>query len=308
MSRIDILMATYNGERFLTEQIESILNQTFKDFNLIVRDDCSSDSTPQILLDYQQRDERVSVFFNERTYGVAKNFELLIRQSDADYCMFSDQDDVWFKDKIEITMQEMARTEAGAKVPCLVHSDAIVTDRDLNKMADLHIGKRGMRAGIREMLFTGVVQGATMMINRSLRNEAIPFPTGIHMHDLYLGLLSEVRGRRKFIETPLMLYRQHQGNVIGINTGDGNKKVLSFPNHISDVKEVYDRFSATMSQRMRWYFRRYFQIVDSNVPAYVRISSMWEAGFFSTKTRLVNSLRILWSKKFQVMKGSKKRN
>ena len=95
--KIDILMATYNGEKYLREQIDSILNQTFKDFNLIICDDCSKDSTWQILEEYQKKDSRIKIIKNEKNLGYNKNFEKLLSFVKSDYFMLSDQDDFWLE-------------------------------------------------------------------------------------------------------------------------------------------------------------------------------------------------------------------
>jgi len=97
---VSIALATYNGERFLKEQLDSILEQSYTDIEIIACDDCSTDSTPQILEDYQKKDSRLKVYFNEKNLGFKKNFEKCISLCDGDYIALSDQDDVWTKDHI----------------------------------------------------------------------------------------------------------------------------------------------------------------------------------------------------------------
>ena len=100
MDKIDILLATYNGEKFLREQLDSILNQTYKNFNLIISDDGSEDKTLQILKEYQEKDNRVIVYNHKKNLGVISNFEFLLEKVNSKYFMFSDQDDVWNNTKI----------------------------------------------------------------------------------------------------------------------------------------------------------------------------------------------------------------
>ena len=101
MSKVDILLATYNGAQFLTEQLDSILNQSFKDFRLIISDDNSTDNTKKILDDYKKKDERIIVYKQNKNLGIVKNFEFLLEKVEAELFMFSDQDDIWNEKKIE---------------------------------------------------------------------------------------------------------------------------------------------------------------------------------------------------------------
>ena len=95
MDKIDILMATYNGEKYLKEQIESILNQTYSNFRLIVSDDCSTDNTRMILEEYQEKDNRIEIYYQDKNLGYIKNFEFLLNKVENNFYMLSDQDDIW---------------------------------------------------------------------------------------------------------------------------------------------------------------------------------------------------------------------
>jgi len=104
---IDVLMATYNGEKYIKEQIESILNQTYKNIHLIISDDGSKDNTVQILKEYENKDKRVTVYVQKQNLGYIKNFEFLLTKIENDIYMLSDQDDVWKVDKIENTYNKL---------------------------------------------------------------------------------------------------------------------------------------------------------------------------------------------------------
>ena len=99
--KIDVLLATYNGEKYLKEQIDSILNQTYQNIHLIISDDCSKDETQKILKEYKEKDDRITVYIQEQNLGYIKNFEFLLEKVESDYYMLSDQDDVWLPEKIE---------------------------------------------------------------------------------------------------------------------------------------------------------------------------------------------------------------
>lgn len=123
---IDILMATYNGEKYLPEQIESILNQSYKNFNLIISDDCSQDGTRKILKEYEKKDDRVKVIFQEHNLGYIKNFEFLLKQVKNDFFMLSDQDDFWLPEKVEKSYQILCKENAD-----MAFGDLEVVNQDL---------------------------------------------------------------------------------------------------------------------------------------------------------------------------------
>ena len=127
METIDILLATYNGEKYLREQIDSILQQTYKNIRLIISDDCSSDNTMSILREYEKRDERVIVYSQQNNLGVIKNFEFLLSKVENELYMLSDQDDIWLSDKVEKTYDELKKNNAD-----LVYTDLEIVDADLN--------------------------------------------------------------------------------------------------------------------------------------------------------------------------------
>ena len=104
--QIDVLLATYNGEKYLKEQIDSILNQTYKNIRLIISDDCSKDKTREILKQYEEKESRIKVFYQEKNLGYIKNFEFLLKQVENEYYMLSDQDDVWLPEKIEKSLEK----------------------------------------------------------------------------------------------------------------------------------------------------------------------------------------------------------
>ena len=126
--KIDVLLATYNGEKYLREQLDSILNQTYTNFNLIISDDCSTDGTVKILEEYEKKDSRITgVFVHQKNQGVVKNIEYLLSLVQSDYYMLADQDDVWLPEKIEMSLKKIKETDSD-----LVFGDLEVVDEKLN--------------------------------------------------------------------------------------------------------------------------------------------------------------------------------
>lgn len=219
---ISILLATYHGERFLTEQLDSILAQSVTDWTLFVRDDCSTDGTSAILKEYAERyPDKIRVTVADRPSGGAKwNFFQLCRTVRDDYVMLCDQDDVWLPDKIECTLHAMKllESEAGADVPLLVHTDLTVVDAQLNVLSDSLCAFQSIspeRNTLRNVVVQNNVTGCTAMYNRALAEEIDEVPEVLVMHDWWIALLAAALGRTGFVARPTMLYRQHGGNSVG---------------------------------------------------------------------------------------------
>ncbi len=220
--KIAILLATYNGEHYISEQIESILNQTNKDWMLYIHDDGSRDNTMSIVKDYQKKyPEQIVVLEGESTGGAKTNFLYLFRQVEAPFYMCCDQDDVWLPDKIEITQKEMDNLVRGDEdKPCLVFTELQVVDSDLNVIADKMSDYQGLdcvNVKFNRALIQNVVTGCTMMVNRVLRDELekIEDYTNVLMHDWWATLIATRFGKVAFVERTTILYRQHGNNGVG---------------------------------------------------------------------------------------------
>ncbi|AND64626.1 hypothetical protein AX766_09445 [Flavobacterium covae] len=216
MSKIAVLLPTYNGAKFIKEQIDSILNQSHQNIELLIRDDSSTDNTIEILRSIASQDNRVKLFEDSSgNLGLVKSIEYLLSETNCEWIMFSDQDDVWFDTKIEEFYK--VAIVCDHKIPSIIHSDAIVTNEKLigNKR---FLGSRPLKNGVENSLFLFSVQGCSMMINNVLKESLFPFPKEAYLHDRYIHLVVELIGKRLYIDKPLMWYRQHGGNVVGTNS------------------------------------------------------------------------------------------
>ena len=228
-ARIDILLATWNGQRYLAEQIDSILTQTFTDWRLLIRDDGSTDGTPDIIKRYvSENPDRIAVIENsERGLGARGNFARLMEHSTADYVMFSDQDDVWLPHKAERLMKTMEALEGrhDRDTPILVHSDLKVVGPDLREVHPSFIAHQKLNPGfgrsLNRMLVQNVVTGCASMCNGRLLKMSLPVPEQAFMHDWWLALVAAALGRIEFIAEPMVLYRQHDSNTMGAKTSGG---------------------------------------------------------------------------------------
>ena len=222
---VDILMATYNGERFLEAQLASLESQTHEQWRLIVRDDGSTDATNEILGAFAARNPaRVVRIRDERgRLGAGGSFATLLGVSTAEYGCFCDQDDVWRPDKIEMLLQ-VALAHAGAGRPLLVHSDLEVVDKDMRTMAASfwrHQFIRPERCLWSQLLVQNVVTGCACLFNASLRRGALPVPSDAIMHDWWLALVAASSGGTICcVPDPLVRYRQHGANDTGAKKWD----------------------------------------------------------------------------------------
>ena len=219
MLNIDILLATFNSERFLREQIESIIDQTRSDWRLIVRDAGSTDNTIAIIGEFARKDKRIW-YIGSDCADVAANFSELMMRSTAKYVMFADHDDVWMEDKLARTFLKMEELEAknGKDAPLLVFTDALVTDSDLRIVDDSLFYRTKInpyRLNPEQLILQNVANGNTMLFNAALRDKAKQIPKEAFMHDHWISLVASVFGKIACVEVPTLLYRQHDNNVLG---------------------------------------------------------------------------------------------
>lgn len=225
--KVNILMATYNGEKFLAQQIKSIQKQTFKEWNLLIRDDGSSDKTCDIIRNFTAKDSRIR-FINENEHhnlGVIKSFFMLVNYEVADFYFFSDQDDVWLPEKLSVSLE--AAKHKASDVPLLVYTDLKVVNQELNILQDSMIRAQSHHANTTLLpeLTENTVTGGTMMINHALAEKWFT-PNDILMHDWFLALLAASLGEIIYLDLPTQLYRQHDNNVLGARTMDKRFKIL----------------------------------------------------------------------------------
>lgn len=197
MQRLSVALCTYNGARYLREQLDSIALQTRQPDEMVVCDDRSSDGSVEIVEAFAaDAPFPVRLCVNEEGLGATKNFERAMGLCEGDYIALSDQDDVWLPNKLEITFNAMCRAEdrSGADVPILVHTDLRVVDLERRLVAPSFYRHQGFkklhRNLLAELLVENYVTGCTMMMNRALRDGGLPIPSGAMMHDWWLALVA----------------------------------------------------------------------------------------------------------------------
>jgi glycosyltransferase involved in cell wall biosynthesis len=197
-------MATYNGENYILKQVESIIGQLSPLDELVVSDDCSTDNTLDIIRSL--KDDRIKIFSNTGKKGPIGNFENALKHAGGLYIFLADQDDVWLSEKIERHLSLHSTYD-------LVISDAEVIDEHGAIIYPSFFQERGSRPGLFHNLIRNAYLGCCMSFNRKILEYALPFPAGIHMHDWWIGLVAEIKGKVFFCNERLMKYVRHSNNV-----------------------------------------------------------------------------------------------
>ena len=224
MKKVEILLATFNGEPYLSEQLDSILSQDTQNWHLTASDDGSSDRTVEILDAYAQTyPEKITRVVSGRQFHNAKDhFFWLMEQCGGDYIQFCDQDDVWHPDKLRLLQEAMEEAEAvyGADMPLLVFSDQAVVDKNLKLIAPslMVFQQQDPRAlDYRNLLYQNVVSGCAMAVNRPLAKLAAGCTDTqqVIMHDWWLALTAARFGKMVYVDRATIDYRQHGNNSVG---------------------------------------------------------------------------------------------
>lgn len=205
---ISVCMATHNGERFIAEQLKSILMQLAVDDEVVISDDSSTDRTVDIIRSFA--DSRIRLYENNTYFSPIFNFENAIKKASGNVIVLADQDDIWFENKIPLIRE---RFSASTETPYLIVLDACVIDDDGNITDHSLLQKYNAGPGVLKNLFDNTYIGCCMAFSRDLLDIALPFPKRIPMHDMWLGQLCDLVGKTEFVRVPTMKYRKHAGSL-----------------------------------------------------------------------------------------------
>lgn len=234
--RISVCMATYNGEKYIEEQIKSILNQLSINDEIIISDDNSTDNTIHIIENL--KDNRIKIFYNKSEKGYTRNFENALMHSSGKVIFLSDQDDVWIEGKVENVLKEL-------EYSTLVVTDAKVTDENLLMIYDSHFENSGVKPGFWINFLKTRYIGACLAFKRELLSKALPFPKNqfLCQHDYWIVLIAELYYKVSLIRVPYIKYRRHAENA---SNGGLTKSENSF------IKKIYVRIYCLFNLINRW--------------------------------------------------------
>lgn len=221
---IDILLSTYNGERYISELLDSFKSQNYKDFRILIRDDISSDNTVEIAENFKENNNiNIKIIKdNKGNLGSTGSFNELLKYVTADYFMFCDQDDVWCPDKISQSINAIKELENKNTtiLPCLVFTDLYITDSNLNITSDSFIRYNKLDTkvikDISKTLSLSVAPGCTMIMNKTCLKYIKNIPSFV-THDFWAIIMIVKYGIVEYLDIPTIMYRQHSNNVIGAN-------------------------------------------------------------------------------------------
>lgn len=265
--KISVAMATYNGEKFIKEQLDSILKQTIPFDELIIRDDCSTDNTWKLLLEYASKDTRIKLTKNQHNIGLVKNFELAIRDCSGDYIALSDQDDVWLNNHLAILISNI-----GNKAICLADAE-IIDENGIRSSKTLsycesrdYTPENDTQKAYTTFFYRGWFQGASMLLRKSFVEEALPIPDINIYHDFWFGCLACFIGGINYTPEIITLYRRHSKAVTGKKIRQS--KIRTLISHVVYNKALKHRpiliseLKKRIGDKATFEHKKFFEIAD----------------------------------------------
>lgn len=271
---VAICMATYNGEKYIEEQINSIVQQNYDNLVLFIRDDGSKDNTKEILNKLEKEHPNKIVIINDNSLkggSSKKNFAAILGWVNSNYnfnyFMFSDQDDVWMEDKVKKCIDCIKTEESNGMCPILVHTDLKVVDEKLDVLGDSFFKYRALNPNtkdLRHLIIQNNITGCTMLWNKELNNILNIEADAVAMHDWWIALTASAFGKILCIDQPTILYRQHNNNVVGatkVNTLSFIIKRLTGSSHVKETLNL----SITQAKEFLNYYREKLSSEQINI-------------------------------------------
>lgn len=288
--KISVAMTTYNGEKYLREQLDSLYSQTRIPDEIIVTDDLSSDNTVKILEEYK-KNKGLKYFINEKRLGVNKNSEKCIKLCSGNYISFCDQDNIWFPEKIEKSYIKLKEIEKNG-IPSLVKVNHIEIN-DKNEI--IRYKKMKDSCLFTDIVFDFYLLGCTMMINRKMLDYILPFPeTSVVYGDAYVYYTSLIVGNQYRISEPLMYYRRHFSNLTGKYKKDSiSKKIFKIFIKLDRTK-YFPLFYGRIAKRMEYISEvqnRYF--IEGRKEFYTKVYKIGKEKNVFKKLIMLNDLKEL---------------
>jgi glycosyltransferase involved in cell wall biosynthesis len=244
MAKISIGLATYNGEKFIREQLDSLLNQTYTDFEIVISDDRSSDKTLEILRSYTKTIPNIKIFENKENLGFKKNFEKVIKYCESDYIALCDQDDIWDKNHLYDLITNIKDNSLICSNSILVDDNGKSLNITMKEILNINLDGKDKISFIKALFHQNFVQGSTVLFKRNILQYVLPIPDQVLFHDHWIALVAGMCDGVIYLDRPLIKYRQHNKTVT-------NNKPWNFfgalrrglPNNFEICKELKRRLS-----------------------------------------------------------------
>lgn len=281
-------MTTYNGEKYLREQLDSILNQTYSDFELIICDDCSKDNTRTILSDYAAKDSRIKIFMNEENLGFKKNFEKAISLCSGEYIALSDQDDIWLENHLDVLVNILGNYDIACGNAELIDSEGKNLNLKLSDTDGLQFIPDGDNVLYRILCHSGCFQGASMLIKKSLLTKALPIPEDVFFHDAWFSACACCNNKINYTYETITQYRQHATQITS------HKKETY-------LRKIQYRFSSIVFKKKSRKSDR-LRYINNLRQRFNLSSNISEILDNSEKIQLLKSKKLSFSKKIKTLK------
>lgn len=259
MELVSVALATYNGEKYIKEQLDSILNQTYQNFEIVIHDDCSTDNTIKIIEEYAKRDNRIVYKQNSENLGFAKNFESIINECKGTYIAFSDQDDIWTPNHIQILYHNSGEKNVSCGNALIVDSNGFslgYTMKDVTNMAST-ISSESIKY---KLFYDNFVQGAAMLISKTFCEKYLPVPEIVKYHDYWLALIASLDGGISYSEDVILYYRQHGKNI----TSNGSHSFFrDIYNSLNGFNRKHSQHQVEILKQLQKNFSENEEIVDA---------------------------------------------
>jgi len=305
-SLVSIALCTYNGAAFLAEQLDTLVSQTYQNIEIVVVDDCSTDTTPIILKDYASRYPQFKIYHNEHNLGFTGNFERAVTLCTGELIALCDQDDLWHSSKIELQVEALKENVFVYHDSEFIHEDGTPMNKKMSDLMNLY------RGGSPEaFLFFNCVSGHTVLMKRELLAWALPLPKGF-FHDWWLAYVATNIGSIDFIPNCLVQYRQHNKSETNILQLDREKD-----NYKRTAIERYEETLNWLAQCRSFKANKDQAFVDEVYTAYRKRESSyfafrfgflllrhWHAIFYTRKKSTISKLNYI-RKQFLGIKAKK---
>jgi glycosyltransferase involved in cell wall biosynthesis len=253
---ISVVLCTYNGAKYLTEQIESLLQQTYPNFEVIIADDGSTDGTRNLLLQWKDH-PKFFIHFNETNLGYTRNFEKVASLAKGEFISFCDQDDIWMPHKLQ-------RLYESINGYSLVFSDSILIDEDGNDLGKKLSEVRRLESifDIRTLLFMNIVSGHTMLVRKEIIEKSLPIPERRY-HDWWIALVAASHDGAYYLDEPLTYYRQHESmqtvNIVKKRDLKARTHSKRYSDYLNDL-EWFELVLGISNEKDRPYIERFYQL------------------------------------------------
>lgn len=296
-------MAAFNGEKYLAEQLNSILSQTLKPDEIIVCDDCSTDGTAGILERYAHNDQ-VKFFVNDNRLGLINNFKNAVSKARAgNYIALSDQDDVWLPEKLQKCADALVKIEQKDQ-PCMVHSDLWYVDavgETISTSFRAVLGQHKYEQNLQTLLYGNFVNGCTTLFNPFSRKGFLAMPDKINLnHDGWMALWVFTFGQAAYIDEPLVRYRKHGGNASIANEKPVHNRFISTLNQAFNAFKNSDEFLNAQLNTVHQFYRCYqSEMDDEKRRIFEKFLKLKNASFFVKKLAFARIVRKYARKKLK---------